>query len=354
MEKGISIVMTDYEKICDFNNLYKAHCKARRTKRAKPEVLQFELKLSENLIRISRDLKAGTYKMQGYYHFKIYEPKERDVYASSYQDRVILHCVCDEVLMPLIQKRIIYDNVACQTGKGTSFAIKRLTYFYAQYYKKYKNEGYILKCDISKYFASIDHQALKEMIRKIVKDENVFNLLEMYIDSYETKGRHQCGLPLGNQSSQCFAIYYLNPLDRLIKEQLKIKYYIRYMDDFLLIHPDKGYLQECLIKIEQLVEGDLKLKLNEKTRIYHLKEGIEFLGWKFYLSKSGKVIRKMKPQSKKRFKRRLKKLQQEYEEGTVSLEDVRNSIASYKGHLRDGHTFRLRQEIFSQFNLTRK
>ena len=327
---------------------------ARHNKRDKRDVIQFEMRLSENIARISRELKEKTYRMSGYYNFIINEPKERLIFAANYIDRVVLHCVCDEVLSVRLGSKLIYDNAACQKGKGTHFALSRFSKFLSEHYKAHGCEGYILKCDVSKYFASIDHEVLKELLRKAIKDEDLLELLYHYIDSYETEGRPGVGLPLGNQSSQWFAIYYLNPLDRLVKEKLRIKYYVRYMDDFVLIHHDKEYLKYCLDEMTKLVENELKLKFNEKTQIRSIKKPVTFLGWNFNLTETGKINKRLKSQSKVRFKRRLKKLKKDYENGDIELDDVRNSVASYKGHLKHGNTFFLRKKVFNNFVLTKK
>lgn len=346
-------ILTDYEKLCDFQYLYQAHLRARKGKRKKPEVIRFEMRLGENLTRMSEQLKKRCYKMKGYYHFTIYEPKERAVYAAYYEDRVLLHCVCDEILEPVLGPRLIYDNAACQKGKGTHFALDRFTKFLREHYKQYGKEGYVLKCDIHKYFASIDHEVLKEKLQKVIKDPDVRNLIFYYIDGYETEGRPGKGLPLGNQSSQWFAIFYLDSMDRVIKEKIQMKYYIRYMDDFLILHHDKEVLKKCLSEIKRIVELELKLKLNEKTQIYPLYQGIEFLGWRFFLTENGKVIRKLKPQSKVRVKRKFCKMQREYEMGLTDLEHIKMSLASYQGHLKHGHTYHLRQCLYQNFVLKR-
>ena len=222
-----------------------------------------------------------------------------------------------------------------------------------EHYAKYKTDGYILKCDIASYFASIDHAVLKQQLRKLIKDTDIRELLYRVIDSYETEGRPGKGLPFGNQSSVCFAIYYLDPLDRLAKEKLRVKHYIRYMDDCLLIHPDKRFLQECLRQMRALLKDTLKLELNAKTQLFPIKNGVEFLGWRFCLTETGRVIRKMKPQSKLRFKRRLKRLQRDYGNGSIELKDVKASLAAYRGHLMHGHTYRLRANAFRHFVLRR-
>jgi len=291
--------------------------------------------------------------MKGYYNFKIFEPKEREVYATYYPDRVVLHCVCDEVLVPLLQKRVIYDNAACQPGKGTHFAIGRLNKFMREHYKVHGANGYFLKCDIKKYFASLDHAVLKNMLSKLPMDSDTCDLLFGCVDSFSTPDTMEkgitnempCGVPLGNQTSQWFGVYYLNCVDRFIKEKLRVKHYIRYMDDMLLLHHDKAYLQDCLTQIRQMVEHDFKLILNERTQIFPMKNGVNFLGWRFYLTETGKVIRKMKSQSKLRYKRRIKKLKEDYASGAIDLERFNNCIASYRGHLDYGHTYKLKAHV---------
>ncbi len=344
---------TDYEKICDFQNLYQAHLRARTNKRRKPEVIRFELHLAEQLARMSEELRSRTYQMKGYYHFNIHEPKERQVFAAYYPDRVLLHCVCDQVIAPLLGPRLIYDNAACQKGKGPHFAQERFAGFLREYFRRHGPEGYILKCDISQYFASIDHQVLKTQLAGVVRDADVRKLIFQYIDSYETAGRPGRGLPLGNQSSQWYAIYYLDPLDRLVKEQLRVRYYIRYMDDCLLLHHSKEFLSGCFVQMKQLLEERLHLSLNSKSQISPLRKGVEFLGWKFYLSETGQVVRRLKRQSKRRMRRRLSRLEREYAAHAVSWEQARSVLASYHGHLGHGNTYRLRCSLCEEVVLSR-
>lgn len=147
--------------------------------------------------------------------------------------------MCDEVLAPILDKKLIYDNSACRIGKGTHFAIGRVSKFLHDFYKKNGANGYFLKCDIRKFFDNIDHEVLRRKLATVIEDKQVLSLLYQIIDSFEvTSGK---GLPLGNQTSQWFAIFYLDGFDRLIKEKLKIKYYSRYMDDYVLIHHDKDW-----------------------------------------------------------------------------------------------------------------
>ena len=327
------------DKVCSFESLLKAHRKARRGKQYENSTISFEMNLADNLTRLSNELNDGTYKIQGYYSFVIRDPKVRTIHALNYPDRVVQHSICDEVLEPVLDKRLIYDNASCRIGKGTHFALKRLTEFMSDYYKRNGECGYFLRCDISKFFDNIDHDLLKMRLGKIFGcDERFYSLLCSIIDSYEK------GLPLGNQTSQWFAIFYLDTLDRLIKEKLKIKYYIRYMDDFVLIHSSKDYLKRCLKIIEDTLSVECKLSLNSKTQISPLKNGIDFLGFHFYLSNSGKVIRKVRTHTKKKYKRRLKKLKADVLEGKKTLSDFKCTVVSYNAHLSHGHTYKLQKK----------
>jgi hypothetical protein len=335
-------VMSEYEKMYDFQNLYNAHRAARRGKCDKTEVIMFEMNLAGNLCALQQELKEQTYHPHGYKHFMIYEPKARTIYAPDYADRVVQHCLCDNILMQRLEPRLIFDNAACRVEKGTHFSLDRLTGFMREHYRKHGVQGYFLKCDISKYFYSIDHSILKAKLEKVF-DADVFNLLCRIIDSYEvTEG---IGLPLGNQASQWFALYYLDSVDRLIKEKLKIKHYVRYMDDFVLLHHDKEYLKHCLEEIQKTC-GDMRLELNSKTQIFPVKNGVGYLGWHLYLTETGKVIRKLKTPNKRRLKRRMRLLQREYRGGVKDWDAVKRSLVSTHGHLIHGHTYRFRAKLY--------
>lgn len=340
--------MTDFEKIYDFQNLYKAHTIARRSKRNTREVIEFEMNLGENLTELSEVLKNGTYKMQDYYSFAIYDPKYRIIHALHYRDRVVQHCLCDEVLAPILDRKLIYDNAACRIGKGTHFAIGRVSKFLHDFYNKHGADGYFLRCDIRKFFDNIDHTVLKYKLSMLIKEEQLLKLLYQIIDSFEvTPGK---GLPLGNQTSQWFAIFYLDGFDRLIKEKLRIKYYSRYMDDCVLIHHDKEYLRYCLEQMK-LCANELKLDFNEKTEVFSLKNGVDYLGWHIYLTESGKVIRKVKQQTKYKYKRKLNYFKKAYADNQIELSDILQTLSSYKAHLSYGHTYKLQKKILNEFVL---
>ena len=293
----------DFEKICTFENLYQAHKKARRGKQNKREVIQFEFYLTENLEKLKYHLKNQTYVVRGYRRFEIFDPKHREIQALCYSDRVVQHSLCDNVLGPYLEKRLIYDNAACRKGKGTHFAMNRLTGFMRDFHKKYGMDGYVLKCDVKKFFNSIHHGVLHKQIQEFELDEKVKWLLFLIVDSYEfSKNR---GIPMGNQTSQWLALNYLDGLDRLIKEKLQIKFYSRYMDDMILVHQDKGYLQYCLTQMNLYVKEKLQIEFNQKTQIHHIREGVDYLGFHFYLTENGKVIRKLRQSGKKKIKKKM-------------------------------------------------
>lgn len=336
-----------YEQIYRFENLYQAWRLAKRSKSRDAEVQRFSLDLGNRLWSLHDRLKARSYVPGGYYHFTITEPKKREIYALHFEDRVVQHSICDNLLRPWMEARLIYDCAACRIGKGTHFAMDRLSGFLREFYRRHGTSGYVLKCDIRKYFDNIDHQILKDRLSKF-PDKEVLRLLFSFVDAYN--GAEGKGIPLGNQSSQWFALYYLDPVDRLVKEKLRVRWYTRYMDDFLLLHPSKEYLKHCLAEIRALAD-ELKLELNDKTQIFPLKQGVDYLGFHFYLTETGKVVRLLRTSGKRRFKRKMKAMRKSYEEGGITLEEIGRSLASYRGHLSHGNTYRMRAKTFSHFVL---
>ena len=341
--------MLTYEEIFTFEHLMKAHKAARCGKRGNAEVIHFEADLLANLANLHQRLMNGTYHQTAYYHFTIYDPKVREIYALHYVDRIVQHCLCDNLLAPWFDRHVIYDNAACRIGKGTHFAMNRMNTFLHEHYRQYSAQGYILKCDISKYFNNIDHEILKGKLFRIFREERVQNLLSDIISSYEvTPGK---GIPLGNQTSQWFALWYLDELDRYVKEQRGIKHYTRYMDDFILIHPNRVYLLETLRGMESIL-CKLGLTFNSKTQVFPISHGVEYLGWRFYLTDSGKVIRRIRKHSKTRWIHRLHKLQKEYATGILDFDKIKESLQSYRAHMRYGNTHQLYCSVMKNVNFT--
>ena len=249
------------DEIFTFENLYDAYKQCRKSKQHKGEVIRFETNLSYNINKLVNEIATKKYKLGKYKEFLIYEPKERLIEALPFRDRVVIRCFCDIVLRDKIEVKLIYDNTACRTEKGTLFAIKRLEKFLRhEYLKEHNNDIYFLKCDIQKYFPSIDHQILLDLLRKINFSEDEMWMIE------------------------------------------------KYMDDMILIHRDKEYLRYCLNEIERICKEKLNLSLNHKTQIGKVKNGIDFLGYRHILNENGSITRKLRSSAKKRLKKHLKTL----------------------------------------------
>ena len=324
----------ELKEIFTFENLYEAYKECRKSKQHKGEVIRFEINLSSNISNLINEITTKKYKLGKYKEFLIYEPKERTIEALPFRDRVVIKCFCNITLKDKIDKKLIYDNAACRENKGTAFAIKRLEKFLRDEYRKEKNNKiYFLKCDIRKYFQSIDHEILLNLLKDINFSTGEMWIMEKLIK--EQPNNANIGLPLGNQSSQWFALLYLNIIDRYVKEVLRVKGYIRYMDDMILIHRDKSYLQYSLLKIKSKCENELKLSLNQKTQIGIVKNGIDFLGYRHILNENGSITRKLRASSKQRLKRHLKTLHKLREKNIVDDEYVYVRKNAFYNHIKD-------------------
>lgn len=338
--------MLKYEQLFTFKNLYNAYLKSRKSKRFKKEVINFESNLGSNLSKLQEELLNEKYGLNGlnYHSFMVYEPKERRVDAIEFKDRIVQHCLCDNYLVPLYEKRLIYDNAATRINKGTDFARKRLKYFHYDYFnKKGSNKGYVLKCDIHHFFQSIDQDVLRKMLKKDIKDNKILKLINLIIDSFELEKSK--GLPIGNQTSQLFGIRYLDKIDRLIKEKFRIKYYIRYMDDFLLIHESKEYLNMIYKEIKKILLDEFKLELNKKTRIYKLSDSVEFLGFNYRLLNNKKIVMKTCGKKRKNFSNKINCKIKSYSKGKINKEKLFSTFNSYINHLSKGNNYLFKVKI---------
>lgn len=328
----------------------------------KEKLVRFEMSFSGNVARILAVLKAHKYKHQPYCLFLISQPKYRIIMSECIFDKIINHLISKYVLLPELYPKLIDMNVATRKGKGSKAGI--------YYVKKYINnlkanhkKIYVLKCDISKYFYNIDHDILLKKLENDISDKELLEVIREIVCSTDNsyvnnqinniinkeikrlndrkfadadikikelkrlpRYKKGVGLPIGNETSQILAIYYLNELDHFIKEQLHIKCYVRYMDDFILFHYDKDYLKECLPKIEDKISS-LHLQLNRKTQIYDLHMGFNFLGYKFKL-KNKKLIILINNQNKKKIKRKLKKIKKN------NKSHYKQIRASYNGYFK--------------------
>ena len=328
--------MTEFEKVTDFHNMYKAFRKAKCGKGYKKSAAQFNVAALDGVHTLIAQLKDKTYTVSKYNEFTVYEPKERVIQTTSFKDKVIQHCLCDNVLMPRLQKIFLLDNCAGQKGKGTLFGLNRLSEQMQQFYSRYGAAGYILKCDITKFFYNIAHEQLKDIVRYHFGDDpDVCWLCELFIDSTEGKG-----LPLGNQINQGFALLYLDGMDKLITGELGIEFYGRYMDDFYLIHPSKAYLRHCLTVITVYLDT-LELTLNGKTQIFPFKNGVSYLGFHTYIAPGGVPVRRLKNQNKRNAQRKFLRMAKLVAIGKLPVEKFRASYGAWKNHISHGNSYQL-------------
>lgn len=323
------------DTICSFENLYMAYKKAKAGKKFNGSTARFEMMSLEGVHLLKEQLKNQTYKMAPYNEFKIYEPKERVIQSCSFKDKVVQHCLCDNVLHPVLSKRFIECNYAGQIGKGTMFGMNKLREHMESHYYYHGIDGWILKCDITKFFYQIEHEILKDIVDYHFPDEYLKWLNHLFIDSTEGKG-----LPLGNQVAQVYALLLLDCMDHMITEELGIRYYGRYMDDFYLIHSDKEYLKNCLNAIEEMVSS-LGLSLNGKTQIVPFKKGLRFLGFHHYMTKDGKYIRKISGENKRRMKKKLRRWARAVKAGKMTEEKFYQKYSSWKNHALHGNCVKL-------------
>ena len=271
--------ITLLEAMGDYGNVQKAYNKARKCKRHRKDVLIFTKDKEENLDKVREDIINLAYEPSKYHYFKVYEPKERQIMALPFYDRVVQHAI-NNVLEPIFDKRFISQSYACRKGKGMHAASDTLKEWLYEWNKYHPDQPlYAIKADIHHYFQSIDHAVLKTEIRKVIKDAGVLALLDRIID-HNGNMPDGVGIPVGNLTSQLFANIYLDALDQFIKHELGVEAYIRYMDDFVILSPDKEQLRSWLARIEQFLREELKLEFNPKTTILAAKNGIDFVGYK--------------------------------------------------------------------------
>ena len=325
----------DKEIVCSFENLYKAYRKAKAGKGFNGSCAKFQTMSLEGLHLLKEQLENQAYRMNPYNEFKIYEPKERVIKSCSFKDKVVQHCLCDEILHPRLANEFIRTNYAGQIGKGTLFGLDCLKEHMLSFYKEHGMEGWILKCDISKFFYQIDHEILKDIVDYHFRDEYTKWLNHLFIDS--TEG---LGLPLGNQVAQVYALLMLNGMEHMITGELGIILYGRYMDDFYLIHQNKDYLKHCLYAITEMVKS-LGLSLNGKTQIVPFKCGIGFLGFHHYVTPDGKYIRKIKGENKRKIRKKLRSWSRAVKAGKMTEKKFYEKYNAWKNHALHGNCIKL-------------
>lgn len=322
----------NFEEIVSLENLLEAWKEFLKGKRNKPDVQEFVFNLFDNILQLHQELANKSYEHENYYRFNISDPKPRVIHKASVRDRLLHHAI-HRILYPFFAKTFISDSFSCQIGKGMHKAINRFRSLAYQVSKNNTKTCWVLKCDIKKFFANIDHEILKNILVKHIKDENTLWLLGQVIDSFSANSARGVlagvGLPLGNLTSQLLVNVYMNEFDCFVKRELKVKYYIRYADDFVILAPDKMCLENILPKISVFLSENLKLSLHpDKVFIETIASGVDFLGWVHFPHH-----RVLRTSTKRRMFKRLSENPRE------------ESRQSYFGMLRHGDTKKLQKML---------
>jgi|SRR3989344_5138121 len=346
-----------YKEIYDFKNLLSAYQAARKCKRYKRNIVDYGFFLESNLFKLQRELISESYLPSSYVCFTVTDPKIRKVAAPAFRDRVLQHSLVSRI-EPLFEQKFIYDSYACRKNKGTHFGLQRVKKFLQAVRSKHGKDKpiYCLRMDVEKYFASISWDILLSIINKTVPCEKTKKLIEKIItkhccfdingqpiqatEDFVKQDKRQ-GVPIGNLTSQLFANIYLNELDHFVKETLRLKWYARYMDDFLVIHPDKDYLKQIKDDIQIFLEYQLHLKLHpKKVIIQNVKNGVPFVG---YLIFYDHVLIRGKTLLRIRQKLKLRRIENKNSEAEHKLEATFSSI---RGHLTHANAYGLQKNLF--------
>lgn len=342
-----------YEQVYDFEALHAAYLRARAGKRQNAEVQRFEQDLEGNLIQLQNELIWGSYQTGTYRSFTIFEPKQRQVAALPFRDRVVQHALV-AVLEPIWERRFIADSYACRPGRGTHRGADRAQAMLRQV-KREHGQVYVLKADIAAYFRCIDHNILKMLVRRRVSCRRILALFDAIIDSAnplhpDTPG---VGLPIGNLTSQLSANIYLHELDEFVKHGLRERHYARYMDDFIVVHHDKQHLHRVRERIEIFLAKYLRLRTNNKTQVFPVHgfrgRALDFLGYRIW-----PTHRKLRRSSIRRITKTLKRLQQLYAARQVSLERISQSINSWLAHAEHANARGLVLAVLGRFKFSRR
>lgn len=330
-----------FEQVISLENLLIAWKRFRKGKQKKADVQTFEFNFEDNLFKLRKELECRTYRPDPYTSFYISDPKLRHIHKASVRDRLLFQAVF-QILYPIFDKQFIFDVYSSRNQKGTHRGVGRLQSLARKVSRNYTRPIYALKCDIRKFFDSVDHRILAEIIRRTVLDSETLWLIDKIVGSFETApGR---GVPLGNVTSQLFANIYLNELDQFVKHKLKAKCYVRYCDDFVILSERRELLISLIPQISSFLSEHLKLELNPaKVIIRKLSYGIDFLG---YVILPHYVV--LRTKTKRRILRRVTKMQKHLHCGEIEEKFLHQSLASYAGLLTHCHGFKIKSRLLER------
>ncbi|KKU94115.1 MAG: Retron-type reverse transcriptase [Candidatus Jorgensenbacteria bacterium GW2011_GWA1_48_13] len=319
-----------FEDIISLENLLEAWREFLRGKRNKRDVQEFSSRLMDNILLLHSELRNKTYKHGKYEAFNISDPKPRNIHKAAVRDR-LLHYAIYRVLYPFFDKVFIADSFSCRLGKGTHRAINRFRTFAYKVSKNNTKTCWVLKLDIRKFFASIDHEILIKILEEYIPDQDIIWLLKKVIESFYSTEPGK-GLPLGNLTSQLLVNVYMNKFDQFVKHKFKAKYYVRYADDFVIVSKNGIWLESLIPRISEFLNRELKLKLHDdKIFIKTLASGVDFLGWVHFPD-----YRVLRTTTKRRMFKRIKE------------HPAPETINSYLGLLRHGNAYKLKRKIIAE------
>lgn len=335
-----------FEHIISLDNLFAAWDCFKKDKRNKKDVLRFEWNLEENIFQLHRDLQSKKYRHGPYSSFNINDPKPRNIHKASVRDRILHHAIFS-VLNQVFEPTFIANSFSCRIGKGTHKGVNELGRIARSVSGNYRKPCFALKCDIRKFFATVDHNLLLAILRKQIADADAIELLKEIIGSFSSEFStlfERKGLPIGNLTSQLFANVYLNEFDQFMKHELKVKCYVRYTDDFVIMSNSRAYLKNIILSITSFLHDRLKLELHpKKISIRPFNQGIDFLGYVILPH-----YRLLRSKTKQRTFRKLRERIVEYNNGLIDLETLEQSVHSYLGVLSHASAYHLSQDLLNQ------
>ncbi len=348
----MKVIKNIFNQIVSSESLFAAWDTFKRDKQQKKDVLRFEWNLEECIFRLHRDLVSQRYKHGAYSSFHLQDPKQRHIHKATVRDRILHHAVFS-VLNPIFEPTFIANSFSCRVGKGTHKGVDTLARIARAVSRNNSRPCFALKCDVEKFFASVDHLVLLGIIRKRIRDKDALWLLEEIIGSFSSNRStlfERKGLPIGNLTSQLFANVYLNVFDQFVKNELKIKHYVRYTDDFVIVSDNRPYLENLITPISEFLHSRLKLSLHsKKITIRKFHQGIDFLGYVVLPH-----YRLLRTKTRKRIYRKLRQRVSEYRDGIISRETLEQSLQSYLGVLSHANTHQLSQDLNKQLYLWRR
>lgn len=326
----------NYEDVFSYKNLYEAGKNCCKGVMWKNSTQSYAARMVTNTASTHDTLMKREFKSRGFHDFDLIERgKLRHIRSVHISERVVQRCLCDNILVPTFSHSFVYDNAASLKGKGVDFAMDRLDTHLHRFYRKHGadavSKAYVLTGDFSDFFNSVPHGIIYKETERRIHDPDVRRLACQFMEDFGNRG-----FGLGSQVSQIDALMVASPLDHFIKEKLRIKHYGRYMDDFYLIHEDKEYLRYCMEQIKIQCEKYGFVLNKKKTRIAPLRNGVKFLKTKFFLTETGRVVRKMNPKSPIKMRRKLRIFRRWIDEGKFTLKDVETAYQSWRGHMIRG------------------